>query len=368
MIITPNKIQPIDKFQELIANADVLLRKEATNNQEYFLKRDADKFETDIFECFRTAAKKTPFEGNIELISGHKFPDIVIDKIYGVEVKTTKQNHWKSTGNSVFETTRVESVKNIFIYFAKLTDPVDFKYRSYQECLYDIAVTHSPRYLIDMNLPIGNSIFDKMKIDYNELRTMENPVKKFIEYFRKFVVPGEEPWWMSSDEKILLDSKFILFSKLSPEDKNEITLQAMVLFPEIFGNSTTKYQNLATWLASRHGIVDSSLRDRFTAGGQVSITIGNNYYQNVPRIYKNLQDNISKVMNLLEQIPSTELKYYWEDFTEDEPVTSQWTRKFLHFSSQVMTDNQKFIVNLIGYNYPPPKPQFLKEEERKYGL
>ncbi|WP_212744209.1 hypothetical protein [Maribacter sp. ACAM166] len=50
------------------------------------------------------------FENSIELIGGQKFPDIVAKKFYGIEVKTTTQNHWKTTGNSVLESTRVDDV------------------------------------------------------------------------------------------------------------------------------------------------------------------------------------------------------------------------------------------------------------------
>ena len=64
-------------------------------------------------------AINTVFENSIELIGGQKFPDIVAKKYYGIEVKTTTQNHWKTTGNSVLESTRVDNVERIFMLFAK---------------------------------------------------------------------------------------------------------------------------------------------------------------------------------------------------------------------------------------------------------
>ena len=54
--------------------------------------------------------------------------------------------------------------------FAKLASPIEFRCRPYEECLSEVVVTHSPRYLIDMNLAIGKTIFDKIKTPYNELR------------------------------------------------------------------------------------------------------------------------------------------------------------------------------------------------------
>jgi len=65
----------------------------------------------------------TIFENQIELVSGQKFPDIVAyinqNKAFGVEVKTTKQKKWKSTGSSIFEGTRVPNVENIYLLFGK---------------------------------------------------------------------------------------------------------------------------------------------------------------------------------------------------------------------------------------------------------
>jgi hypothetical protein len=37
--------------------------------------------------------------------------------------KTTTKNHWKTTGNSVLEGTRIDSVERIFMLFAKLASP-----------------------------------------------------------------------------------------------------------------------------------------------------------------------------------------------------------------------------------------------------
>ena len=120
------------------------------------------------------------FENSIELIGGQKFPDIVVKKYYGIEVKTTTQNHWKTTGNSVLESTRVGDVERIFMLFGKLGSPIEFRARAYEECLSEVEVTHSPRYLIDMNLEKGKTIFDKINISYDTLRKKQNPIKPII--------------------------------------------------------------------------------------------------------------------------------------------------------------------------------------------
>ena len=67
-----------------------------------------------VYEILCHQVQGTVFEGMVELISGQRFPDIVVGGYYGVEVKTTKSEHWKSTGSSVAEGTRVEGVERIY--------------------------------------------------------------------------------------------------------------------------------------------------------------------------------------------------------------------------------------------------------------
>ena len=152
-------------FNEILSNTVERLQSDSTKRPDYYLKRSALDFEKDVLSCMNESSKGTIFEGRIELVSGHKFPDIVAyvnsHNGYGVEVKTTKSNKWKSTGSSIFEGTRVSNIQNIYLLFGKLSTPVDFKFKKYEECLYDIAITHSPRYLIDMDLGENETIFSK---------------------------------------------------------------------------------------------------------------------------------------------------------------------------------------------------------------
>ena len=105
-------------------------------------------------QMMKEACGNTPFNPDeIFLISGHKFPDILAEKYYGIEVKSTVSDSWTSTGSSIVETTRIKDVEDIYMLFGKLGGDVpQFKCRPYQDVLYDIAVTHSPRYLINMEL------------------------------------------------------------------------------------------------------------------------------------------------------------------------------------------------------------------------
>lgn len=100
-------IQKLD-FEILLKKAHSAIENSANKGPDYFLGRSATEFESDVFDALCEVAKGKGFDKTIYLVSGHRFPDIVVNKYYEVDVKTTKQNYWKSTGNSVLESTRIE--------------------------------------------------------------------------------------------------------------------------------------------------------------------------------------------------------------------------------------------------------------------
>src|SRR3989338_10408595 len=161
-------------FESLLNSGINVIQSEAAKSSKRFRGQSSSDFEKEDYSSLLISAKNTEFEGTIQLVTGHRFPDIVAKQYFGVEVKITKQDHWRSTGNSVLESTRVEGVERIYLFFGKLAVSPEFKIRRYEECLYDIAVTHSPRYLIDMDLEGGKTIFDKMRTRYDDLRNSGN--------------------------------------------------------------------------------------------------------------------------------------------------------------------------------------------------
>ena len=185
MIVSVNSKPDLIEFKNLMLKTDRALNEDAKKRPKYYATRGGNPLEDDVKSALEECAIGTPFENTIEKISGQKFPDIVAAKFYGVEVKSTKENHWTSTGSSILETTRVADVERIYMTFGKLGgNSVEFISKPYEECLYGIAVTHMPRYLINMKLNKGETIFDKIGIPYDELRQMENPIAPGSNYYR----------------------------------------------------------------------------------------------------------------------------------------------------------------------------------------
>ncbi|MDI9878046.1 hypothetical protein [Flectobacillus longus] len=267
----------------------------------------------------------TVFENSIELIGGQKFPDIIAKKYYGIEVKTTTQNHWKTTGNSVLESTRVDNVERIFMLFAKLASPIEFRCRPYEEVLSEIVVTHSPRYLIDMNLEQGKTIFDKIKIPYDTLRKEVNPIRPIVDYYKSKLKPGEELWWMDAENNSKPSSIVIkIWNNLSSKEKHDLKNRAMAYFPELFGNSNDKFGRLAIWFITSEAVVCPNVRDLFTAGGKQDCVIGEKVYKKVPRIFLNLFENMPSIIETITQTSASELSEYWQTCTTEQTKLFDW--------------------------------------------
>jgi len=323
IFVDKNNIQE-DNFLSLLTHTKSNCINQLRTLGDQVVKVNGDEFETLVYNNSLKAAVSTEFEGHVIQTGSHAFPDIVAKKYFGLEVKVTKDNKWVSTGNSILETTRVEGVERIYMFFGKLAGGVDIKYRPYQDCLYDIGVTHSPRYKIDMDLAEGHSIFDKMGLPYDVLRKEKNPIGKIKDYYRAQLQDGEELWWIDTQVEEKAVSPIIKpFRMLDKEEKEKFRAEAMIFFPEIFGKSQTKYERPAAYLITNYNSVSSNIRDIFTAGGQMTIFI-NGVEVLIPQIFYNLMEKAKEIQDMIENIPDEKLKNYWRTEQIKAPRIEQW--------------------------------------------
>lgn len=338
MIYIEQKDVREDEFKQLLERACVSI---VSLLQE---KRESDitpsNFEDIVLYIMQDCSKGTSFEGTIKKADSlHGFPDIVANKYFGVEVKMTIKDQWTSTGNSVLESSRAEDMERIFIIFGKIGGKLDVKYRLYQECLPEVSVTHSPRYRIDMNLPLGKSIFDKIGIDYDELRKEQYPIKKFKEYYRNKLEDGEELWWIDTDNDEKMVSPIIKpFRKLEKAEQDNFITEAMVLFPEIFGKvNVVKYERAAAYLIAKYNSVSSSLRDLFTAGGRQEVKVhGKN--KKVSKIEYNLRLRAKDIKEKIQEFDEKTLLYYWRVKKVEKNRLEQWKNLVMNKKSTIFLD------------------------------
>lgn len=284
--------QADEAFAEFMNKTENELNQRANVNPTYFRSLSPNLLENISVNCMKEIAPSTPFRPEeIKLVSGMAFPDIVAETFYGVEVKSTKSNHWKSTGSSIIETTRNKNVENIYMLFGKLGGKPEFRCRPYEDCLYDITVTHSPRYLIDMNTDKDNTIFAKMQTSYNDLRNSKDSIAQVRKYYRdlaKAKKKNEMPWWL--DEVDDRNNNMVIkhISSISIGEKQNIVAQLYLLFPQCMIENN--YIEPAMWLVAYHKIVCHNMRDYFSAGGKAQYLNGKKLKVPVPAIVKRFLD------------------------------------------------------------------------------
>lgn len=327
MIISSNRTPPLQEFQTLMANTDLLLNTDAKTRETYYKKRGGKDLEVDVFQAIQRSAMGTSFEGTIELVSGSSFPDIVAHKYYGVEVKSTEKDKWTSIGSSILESTRNADVKRIYLTFGKLGSPVEFLSRPYEDCLSGIAVTHYPRYQIDMRLGKGETIFDKMGVEYDTLRQMENPVVPVSKYYKSKLKQGESLWWATGSEEETVPATVKLWSAVPKEKKEYYVTTGYTLFPELFNtHSTKKYNRYALWLATQKGIVNTNIRDGFSAGGQILMRTTGGIEVKMPAVFGRVLKYKHYIEDTILNTDEELLKEYWEVDKLEHDRVQQWVR------------------------------------------
>jgi len=307
-IISVMEHLPRDKFESYMEATRKYLVADATARSQYYRDNPGENLEPLVFDMMSKTCGDFGFSAEkIRRTPKQHFPDIMAQDYYGVEVKSTKSNSWSSTGSSIVESLRDEYASMIYIMFGKLSaKSIDFRCKPYEQCLNDISVTHSPRYQIDMDLKSGEkTIFDKMNVPYDTFRQVPDQIEIVKEYYRKrYAGNGKEmPWWIgdSEDGGSLSLASVKLWSGLDAATINLLKMRAYILFPEVLGLGQTKYQRLALWLCSRHGVVSPNIRDSFTAGGQLALTInGKRVCERVPRVLINFLKNMPRIREVFE--------------------------------------------------------------------
>jgi hypothetical protein len=268
---------------------------------------NGEAFEDIVCSELNNISVNTAFARTFEKTPKLAFPDIVAkiqEKHWiGIEVKTS-QKDWKCFGNSIFESTRINDVSDIYVFFAKFSKPLECKWGEYAQCIETINITHAPRYQINMELACQHKtpVFDTMGISYEQFRRLSiSEQMHYVRHLKKSQLGRDAAlWWLPDSLDIEASEKKLvitLFNELDKSKQHTLVGQGLILFPELFKKqSSTKYHRLIKWLAAEHGIVSHSIRDAFSSGGQYTLRIHGKTVQ-APKIYKTLYLHKDVIMN-----------------------------------------------------------------------
>ena len=309
-------------------------------------------------QILKEIAPSTPFrKEEIRLVAGHSFPDIMSEKYYGVEVKSTKEDKWTSTGSSIVETTRDKYVENIYMLFGKLGGTPAFKCRPYQECLSNIAVTHSPRYIIDMEIREKRSqtIFDKLNVPYEKFYKDDNKIEIVRDYYiRQSRAEGrhEMPWWVGKktieSEDVETVPNIQLMNNKTADEIRWLKAEMVILFPQVINSD---YSEAALWLCTHRYLLSLNLRDLFSAGGQWNALNGKRLSIPFPAVFGKLMEIAPIVKKILTSDYFIEIQEFNSALNEKGNKYEMWLNQvetiFKNYTYQVGS-NRKFRFSSLN--------------------
>lgn len=109
------------------------------------------------------------------------FPDIAVGS-FGVEVKFTLNDTWRSVANSVLETNRIESVKRVYLVFGKMGGVPEVRWGDYEQSVIHVRTSHVPRF--EVELFANRSLFALMGVTYDEFRSL--PMEEKMRHIRLY--------------------------------------------------------------------------------------------------------------------------------------------------------------------------------------
>lgn len=241
------------------------------------------------------------------------FPDVVY-KQFGIEVKFTDSDSWRSIANSVFEGSRDANVKYIYLLFGKIGGKPEVRWSRYEDCVMHVRTSHVPRFEVEIGTK--EPLFSKFGISYEEFRNLSIPEKMvhIRRYARGRLKRGDRLWWLEdrpeSAQRFSLDLQVRLYMGLDQQQKRTLRAEAALLCPQVVkpARAKKKYDDAALYLLTYRGIMCPQARDLFTAGSvamRVDQTRGGNY------MLRSLQDIEAEMRKAAAELEDALFAEYW---------------------------------------------------------
>lgn len=256
------------------------------------------------------------------------FPDIAAGE-FGIEVKFTTNDTWLSIANSVLETNRVVTVEKIYVVFGKMGGTPEVRWSSYEDCVVHVRTSHVPRFEVEIPPAEGTiPLFQQMRIPYDEFRRlpMEEKMKHIRDYARGRLRPGERLWWLEDsidDPAHTLPIQARIYTKLPDYEKKKLRAEAVLLCPGIVrsGRTRDKYDDVALYLLTYHGVLATNARDLFSAGSVANPSNDDNGGIYIERAIKLLEHEIVEAAHRLDDNLFIE---YWGKSVAPEKRIKEW--------------------------------------------
>lgn len=259
------------------------------------------------------------------------FPDIAVGE-YGVEVKYTTADTWRSIANSVLETQRVEGVKYIYIVFGKMGGMPEVRWGEYETSVVHVRTSHVPRFEVEIatdKTVARESLFQQMGIRYEDFRQLDMSEKmKYIRAYARKIHPDGRLWWIEEKETDghTLPIQARLYTNLSPEEKKRLRAEAALVCPGIVksGRDRNKYDDVVLYLLTYHGVLCHQARDLFSAGSVANPKNDDNGGIYIERALKLIENEMKQAALEMDDAIFIE---YWGESVPPERRIARWLEK-----------------------------------------
>lgn len=246
------------------------------------------------------------------------FPDIVVNG-FGVEVKFTSRSTWHGTGNSIFEGMRDEAASHVYLVYFR-SDIPEARWSRYENCIKGVRISHSPRYMIDMDG--GGNFFRDLDLTLEAFKDLDMKDKMVLvkEDVQKRLKEGERLWWFGDDQDHTIPVNVRLYRNLDTSRQSALRAEAALMCPEIFQGSRkrSKYDGIAVYLLTQHGVLASNVRDMFSAGSVAGPERGGDY------ILRSVKNNIKAIRKAAAELDDALFVEYWGESCLPENRMTRW--------------------------------------------
>lgn len=265
------------------------------------------------------------------------FPDVAMGK-FGIEVKFTLNDTWRSVANSVLETNRIEEVEKVYLVFGKMGGTPEVRWGDYEQAVIHVRTSHVPRFEVEIGA--SPSLFSMMGIGYDEFRKlpMHEKMKYIRTYARSRLNPGERLWWLedgADEDEHSLPIQARLYTSLSIAEKTHMRAEAVILCPSIVQTkgmgSRHKYDNAVLYLLTYHGVICHQVRDLFSAGSVANPTNDDEGGVYIERALRLIEDEMCQAAQTMEDALFVE---YWGESVKPEKRIKRW----LEMADELATD------------------------------
>jgi hypothetical protein len=254
------------EFEAILDQICATLTKEAKSE----LFADPKTFETRV----RALVIKAHAHRGVPILTAppaQSFPDIAAGK-FGIEVKFTANDTWRSVANSVLESNRTLDVDKVYIVFGKMGGKPEVKWVEYEKSVMHVRTSHVPRFEVEVFPVPAKSLFQQMNKSYDAFRVlpMAEKMQHIRQYARGRLKTGERLWWLedTNEPEHTLPIQARLYPQLPQAEKTKLRAEAVLLSPRIVssGRAKNKYDDVVLYLLTYHGVLCYQARDLFSAG------------------------------------------------------------------------------------------------------